>query len=406
MATYTFVAKDSVTGHRIKDSVEAETEQAAAKILIAKGLAPLEIKSNAKPGVSEFTTIRKHIPAKQRVIFSRQLATLINAGLPLIQSLRTVLDQTKNKNLQAVIAKVISDVEAGKSLSESLSKHPNVFDQVYISLVAAGEASGTLDLALDRLALQQEKDSEIVSKVRGAMVYPIIVIVVLLGVVTFMLLSVLPQVESLYSNMPGAKLPLITSILLAVSKAILTYWWAVLAFLIGAAFAFRKWSKTPGGKATLDALKLSAWPVAPLFKKLYMARFARTSATLAASGVPMIHMLSTTSSAVNNVHVSHSIDKAIEQVKGGKALSESLKGDPNFLDLVPDMIHIGEQSGQLDAMLARVADYYEKEVDTQIKSISTIIEPLMMLVVGIMALVIVAAVLLPIYGLAGQNLTN
>ena len=405
MATYTFTAKDGITGQKVKDFIDAETEQAAAKILISKGLSPLEIKAEKKTGVSaDISGIRRRIPTKQRVIFSRQLATLINAGLPLVQSLRTVLDQTKNKNLQAIIAKVISDVEAGKSLSESLGKHPQVFDQVYISLVAAGEASGTLDLALDRLALQQEKDAEIVSKVRGAMVYPIIVIVVLMAVVTFMLLSVLPQVESLYKNLPGAKLPLVTTVLLAISKTIINYWWIVAAAIVAGAFILRKWSKTPAGKEILDGLKLSAWPIAPLFRKLYMARFARTSATLAAAGVPMIKMLSTTGNAVNNVHVSRSIDKAIEQVKGGKALSEALKHDPYFLDLVPDMIHIGEQSGQLDAMLGRVADYYEKEVDTQIKSISTIIEPLMMLVVGVMALIIVAAVLLPIYGLAGQNL--
>lgn len=405
MASFTYVARDTRTGNKVKDELEAETENAAARMLVERGLAPLQI----FPKTSNATvvkSIRNRVGTKHRVIFSRQLSTLINAGLPLSQSLHTVLGQTKNKPLQAVISKVISDVEAGSSFSDSLSKHPQVFNDVYVSLVAAGEASGTLDVALDRLALQQEKDAEIVSKVRGALIYPIMVVFVLVGVVIFMLTSVLPQVETLYKNMPGAELPFITQVLLAVSKTILNFWWLLLAVLVGLAFGFRRWSKTAGGQEVLDNMKLHMWPVAPLFKKLYMARFSRTSATLTASGVPMIKMLSTTSKAVGNVHLTASVNRAIEEVKGGKPLSEALKGDPNFLDLVPDMIHIGEQSGQLDSMLGRVADYYEKEVDNQVKSISTVIEPVMMLVVGVMALVVVAAVLLPIYSLAGKNLVQ
>lgn len=405
MASFTYVARDTRTGSKVKDELEAETENAAARMLLERGLAPLQIfpkTSNA----TAIKSIRSRVGTKHRVIFSRQLSTLINAGLPLSQSLHTVLGQTKNKPLQAVISKVVSDIEAGSSFSDSLSRHPQVFNDVYVSLVAAGEASGTLDVALDRLALQQEKDAEIVSKVRGALIYPIMVVFVLVAVVIFMLTSVLPQVETLYKNMPGAELPFITQVLLATSKAIMNFWWLLLALLGGLAFGFRRWSKTPGGRDVLDNMKLHMWPVAPLFKKLYMARFSRTSATLTASGVPMIKMLSTTSKAVGNVHLTASVNRAIEEVKGGKPLSEALKGDPNFLDLVPDMIHIGEQSGQLDAMLGRVADYYEKEVDNQVKSISTVIEPVMMLVVGVMALIVVAAVLLPIYSLAGKNLVQ
>ena len=404
MPSFSYTARDTLSGNKVKDSIDAETERAAAKLLMERGLSPLEI--TPKTSAASAKGFKNKIRTKQRVIFSRQLSTLINAGLPLSQSLHTVLGQTKSKPLQAVITRLINDIEAGVSFSNALAKHPQVFDQVYISLVAAGEASGTLDVSLDRLALQQEKDAEIVSKVRGAMVYPIIVVFVLMAVVVFMLLSVLPQVESMYSNLPNAKLPFITAILLSLSKAILAYWWVVIAVLIGLVFAFRRWSRTTGGIETLDGFKLRMWPAAPLFRKLYMARFARTGSTLAASGVPMIKMLNTTAEAVGNVHVAHSVVLAVEKVKGGKPLSEAIQGDPNFLDLVPNMIHIGEQSGQLDEMLGRVADYYEKEVDTQIKSISTIIEPVLMLVVGVMALIIVAAVLLPIYGLAGQNLSG
>jgi type IV pilus assembly protein PilC len=401
-STFSYTARDNRTGEKVQSEVEAENERAAAKQLIDRGLAPLTIV--AKGQNLNIKGIKERVPAKQRVIFSRQLSTLINAGLPLVQSLNTIHGQIKNPALKNIVATVINDVEGGSALADSLAKHPKVFDDVYISLVAAGEASGTLDNALERLAVQQEKDADIVSKVRGAMVYPGIILVVLGLVLVFMLVTVLPQVRQLYDNLPGAKLPFITTVLLTVSHSIIKFWWLFIIFVIGGIIGFRRWAVTPQGKEALDAMKLRMWPVAPLFQKLYMARFARTSATLAASGVPMIKMLTTTAQAVDNVHISKSISRAVEDVKGGKSLSESLQNDPNFLDLVPNMIHIGEQSGALDDMLAKVADYYEKEVDNQIKAISTIIEPVMMIIVGVLALIIVAAVLLPIYSLAGKDL--
>jgi type IV pilus assembly protein PilC len=400
MATFSYTARDTRTGERVKAEIEADSQKAVTKNLMEKGLMPLDISQKEAKGGA---VLKNRVPTKAKVIFSRQLSTLINAGLPLSQSLHTVEGQTANKNLKIIISKVIGDVEAGSAFSEALGRHPQVFSDVFVSLVAAGEESGTLDMALDRLALQQEKDAEIVSKVRGAMIYPLIVMVVLGAVLVFMLTTVLPQVQQLYKNLPGAKLPVLTKMLLSLSHAMTHYWWIFLLGFIAAAFLFFRWSRTKQGEEALDGIKMHIWPVGPLFMKLYMARFARTSSTLAASGVPMLKMLSTTADAVGNVHIKNSIAKASEAVKGGKSLSQSLEGDPNFLDLVPNMIHIGEQSGSLDGMLGKVADYYEKEVDNQIKSVSTIIEPVMMLVVGVIALVVVAAVLLPIYSLAGTN---
>lgn len=402
MLTYVYTARESTSGKRISAEIEAEDERAAAKILMERGLAPLDITlKGERKGAG---AILGRISTKQKVIFSRQLSTLINAGLPLVQSLEHVRGQTGNKSLQAVIGKLITDVEAGSALSDALARHPKVFDIVYVSLIAAGETSGTLDRSLERLANQQEKDAEIISKVRGAMVYPFIVILVMIGVVTFMLVTVLPQVQSLYNSIPGASLPIFTRMLLAVSSFIRDFWWLVLIILGAGAFLTTRWARTGPGKQVIDRLKMKMWPIGPLFKKLYMARFARTASTLVGSGVPMLKMLSTTSSAINNVHVSKSINDAAEKVKGGKALSDALAGDPNFLELVPNMIRIGEQSGSLQDMLSKVADYYEKEVDNQIKSISTLVEPILMICIGIVALIIVAAVLLPIYSLAGKNL--
>jgi type IV pilus assembly protein PilC len=235
------------------------------------------------------------------------------------------------------------------------------------------------------------------------MIYPLIVLLVMLAVTGFMIIKVLPQVKGIYEGLPGASLPFVTRALLAVSDFITSKWWIVLIVLALMAFFGSRWARTLGGRTVIDKLKMRAWPIGTLFMKMYMARFARTGTTLVASGVPLIQMMEITAEAVDNVHISKSLHGAIEKVKGGKSIADALEGDPNFLVLVPNMLRIGEQSGALETMLAKVADYYEKEVDNEIKTISTIIEPVMMIVMGIMALIIVAAILLPIYGLVNQS---
>lgn len=399
MLNFNYQAKNASTGQKVKAQVQAENEQAAAKLIRDQGLTPLSIEPERAGGARRFTRIK----TKDKVLFSRQLSTLINAGLPLVQSLRQVAEQTTNKPLKVVINQVISDVEAGTAFSVALSKHPRVFNRVYVSLVAAGETSGTLDTGLERLADQQEKDADIVSKVRGAMIYPVIVLLVMMAVVTFMLVKVLPQVQSIYAGLPGTTLPLVTRVLLAVSHFVTHFWWLVIILLVLAVFGGSRWARTLGGRSVVDKFKMKAWPIGPLFMKMYMARFARTGTTLVASGVPLIQVLEITADAVDNVHIGNSLHRAIEKVKGGKALSEAIGKDPNFLELVPNMLRIGEQSGALETMLAKVADYYEKEVDNEIKAISTIIEPVMMVIMGIIAITIVAAILLPIYGLVNQS---
>src|SRR5487761_1359095 len=311
MLTFTYEAKNHNTGQKIKAQVQADSEQAAAKLISEEGLTPLKIKLDNKSGLFNLS----HVPTKDKVLFSRQLATLINAGLPLVQSLRQVVKQTTNKSLRVVINQIIADIEAGTSFSVALEKHPEVFNRVYVSLVAAGEASGTLDSGLERLADQQEKDADIVSKVRGAMIYPLIVLLVMIGVMTFMLVKVLPQVQSIYAGLKGVSLPLVTRVLLAMSYFLTHFWWIVLILVGLGAFFGTRWARTLGGRAVVDTVKMKAWPVGPLFMKMYMARFARTGTTLVASGVPLIQMLEITSEAVDNVHIKASLNKAIEKVK-------------------------------------------------------------------------------------------
>ena len=402
MLTFKYEARDPSTGQKIHAEVQAESEQAAAKLISKEGLSPLSIKP-VTTGGGLFGRFRNRIKTKDKVLFSRQLSTLINAGLPLVQSLRNVSGQTQNKALQVTITKLIVDIEAGSSFSGALGKYPDVFNEIFVNLVAAGEASGTLDAALARLADQQEKDAEIVSKIRGAMIYPIIVLVVMMGVVGFMVVTVLPQVEAIYKDIPGANLPLITRILLAVSHFIINYWWLTLIIVALIVFFGSRWARSLGGRDFIDGAKMKAPLFGPLFMKVYMARFTRTGQTLVASGVPLIQMLEIVARSINNIHLERSVTKAIEKVKGGKSLSASLEGDENFLELVPNMIHIGEESGSLEDMLAKTADYYEREVDNQIKTVSTIIEPVLMVILGIVAFTIVAAVLLPVYGLVNQT---
>jgi type IV pilus assembly protein PilC len=401
MLTYQYTAREPATGRHVRAEVQADSEASAVKLIQNEGLVPIEI-TLGRTSKSIFSKYTSRVKTRDKVLFSRQLSTLINAGLPLVQALRSVSAQTTSKPLKVVINEVITDVEAGSTLATTMAKHPAVFNQVYISLIAAGETSGTLDQALERLANQQEKDADIVAKVRGAMIYPIIVLIVMLAVVVFMLVKVLPQVQTLYEDIGGATLPLVTRILLGVSNLI-TKFWPVLAVVAAVVGVFTsKWARTVGGKTIIDKVKMRSWPIGGLYMKMYMARFSRTGTTLIASGVPLIQVLEITGKAVDNVHVQQSLTAATEKVKSGKSLGDALQGDPNFLELVPNMLKIGEQSGSMEQMLGKSADYYEKELDNEIKNIQTIIEPVMMILMGVMALTIVAAVLLPIYNLASQ----
>lgn len=402
MLTYDYRARNSATGEQVKGTIQADSESAAARLINEQGLTPTDIKLGGSSG-SIFGRFNNHVKARERVLFSRQLSTLINAGLPLLQALRSVNEQATSKALKVILNDVIASLEGGGTLSAALAKHPRVFNQVYISMIAAGETSGTLDKALDRLAIQQEKDADLVSKVRGAMAYPLVVVFVMLIVVGFMIVKVLPQVKNIYDGFDGVELPLLTRVLLAISDFVIHDWLIVVIVLALCIFFGTKYARTGAGKEVVDKFKMKAWPVGPLFMKMYMARFARTGSTLVASGVPLLQMLEITGKAINNIHIERSIMKASEKVRGGKSLADSLVVDRNFLPLVPSMLKIGEQSGSMEEMLAKAADYYEKEVDNQVAAISSIIEPVMMVLLGIVAFIIVAAVLLPIYGLAGNS---
>ncbi|HEV7951877.1 MAG TPA: type II secretion system F family protein, partial [Candidatus Saccharimonadales bacterium] len=274
MRKFDYQAKDGSTNKIVKATVQAESENAAAKLLIAQGFTPLEIKEVNEDG-NFLGRIKGRITTKDKIVFTRQLATLIGAGLPLSQSMHTVLEQTANKRLQGVIEDIVTSIEGGKSLTESFSKHPEVFDKVFLALIAAGEASGTLDESLQRVAAQQEKDAATMSKIKGALTYPVIVLVVIFGVMGFMLLTVVPQVEKLYSDLKKP-LPWLTQGMVSAADFAIAYWWLVIIVLIAVIYFARQYLKTNSGIRAMDSFKLNVPLFSGMFRKLYMARLART----------------------------------------------------------------------------------------------------------------------------------
>lgn len=397
MKKFAYEARDQSSNKITKATLQADSETAAAHLLIEQGFTPLVIKEQTDQG-NFLARLSGRITTKDKVVFTRQLATLIGAGLPLAQSLHTVLEQTQNKQLQAIIQEVTASVEGGKALSESFAKHPQVFDAVFIALVSAGELSGTLDDSLQRVANQQEKDAATTSKIRGALTYPIIVLVVIFGVMAFMLFTVVPQVEKLYHDLKKT-LPWITQIMVSIANFLQHYWWIVIIVLGIAVYFFIQYLKTEPGIKFKDTFKLNVPLFGKMFRKLYMARFTRTGQTLLSTGVSMLDMLAITSKAINNTILSQGILRAAEKVKGGKALSVALQPEDYILSLVPQMIKIGEQSGRIDEMMGKVAQVYEDELDEEIRTISTAIEPILMVVLAIVAGGMVGAILLPIYSL-------
>ena len=397
MNKYSYEARDAASNKIVKSTVQAESEIAAAKLLSAQGFTPLKIElEDDRAGIIKQFTNR--VTTKDKIVFTRQLATLIGAGLPLSQSMRTVHEQTQNKSMQQIVQEIIGDIEGGRSLSDAFNKHPKVFDNVYLALVSAGEASGTLDEALRRVAAQQEKDAAMMSKIKGALTYPIIVLLVIVAVLGFMLVAVVPQVKNLYKDL-NKELPLLTKIMVDTADFFINYWWIVIIVAGIGVYFLIQYLKTEAGIKTKDTFKLNVPMFSGMFRRLYMARFTRTGQTLMSTGVAMLDMLNITSTAVNNTVVAEGIDRAAEKVKGGKSLSSSLRNEDYFLEMVPQMISIGEQSGKIDEMMGKCAQIYEDELDEEIRTISTAIEPVLMVVLAVVAGGMVGAILFPIYSL-------
>lgn len=400
MRRFIYTAKDNKTGRIMKGAIQADSEKVAGKLLIDQGYLPEKIVDDAE-NKSWLAKFQNRISTKDRIVFTRQFATLIGAGLPLANSLKTVLEQTQSKPMRSVVESILADVEAGKTLAESFAKYPETFNRVYLALIKAGEASGTLDDALRNLAEQEEKDAAMMSKVRGALIYPAILLTVIISVVIFMVVVVVPQVANLYKDL-NKQLPILTAILVAVANFVINYWYIVLGMVVFIVWFLYQFKRTEVGIKWFDTAKLNVPVFKKMFWRLYNARFARTAQMLLATGVSMLESLKIASDAMNNVILEDELAKARSKVQAGKPLSVALKDKGYILPLVPQMASIGEQSGKIDEMLGKAAQVYSDELDEQVRTISTLIEPILLVVMAILVGGIVGAVLFPIYALVND----
>lgn len=396
MKRFNYKAIEKKTRKSVSGTIQAESEREAGKLLVEQGYIPEKLVDADAGGV--LAKLTNKVATKDRIIFTRQFATLIGAGLPMARSLKTAAEQSTSKPMKAVIEDISASVEAGKSLSEALGTHPDVFGDVYLSLVAAGEVSGTLDTALARLAAQDEKDASMISKIRGAMVYPMIIFGVIIVVLAFMMIEVVPEVRKLYEDMDKA-LPSITQVLVNISDFFANQWWIVLLMLVGIVYVINAYRKTDSGKKTFSLFKLNVPIFNTLFQRLYMTRFSRTMEMLLGTGVSMLDSMKISARATSNYYMEQQFNEAAEKVKSGKPLSESIEDLDYILPLVPQMISIGEQSGKIDEMIGKAAEVYENELDEKIANISTLIEPVLMVIMAALIGVVIAGTLLPIYSL-------
>lgn len=397
---FRYQAKD-ISGNLLEGVVVAEDQRHAETVIQDNGLTILNLEIIKQNLFDKLWPFGKSVPAKEKVLFSRQLATLIGAKVSIMQSLRILEDQVSNPHLKSVIQETISSIEGGNSFSLSLTRHPEVFSNVYVQVVHTGELSGSMDQSLNYLADQIEKDYDLTSKVKSAMTYPLFILSALIVVGSLMFLFILPNLTVILEQQ-GGKLPFITVVLIAFTKFFKIYWWT---FIIGgfAIFAALKYYvSTPPGRRVFDRLKIVSPILGPIFEKIYVARFSRNLSTLVLAGIPIIKALQVVSELVNNVIYRDIIMEAADRLAAGKSIAESLAGHKEIPVIVTQMIQVGEQSATLTDILQKLASYYEKEVDTKIGTLTTLMEPIIMLVLGLAVGILVAGILMPIYNLASN----
>lgn len=395
---FTYQAKDHEGGLK-KGYVVAANQAKAEQLLTESGLIIIDLVAQKESIFDKLNYFTQRVSYKDLVIFSRQLATLVSARVPILQGLRILESQVGTKGLQKITSELITSVEAGESLSLALSKHPQVFGNIYVNLVRSGEASGRVAEALTSLADQLEKDYQIRAKVKSALTYPGFVLAALVIVGVLMFKFVLPNLLSILKEQ-GGSLPPLTRGLISFSDFFQVYWWLVLLVLAALAVFVRAYIATDSGRYLWDRYKTSIPVIGFLFKRLYMARFARNFATLVAGGIPIIQALKIVSEVINNVVYRDIIIEASVAVTNGQSVSESLAAHKEFPPLVTQMMRVGEQTAELDTILLKIASFYEREVDNSIGMLSSLLEPIIMLVLGLGVGVLVVGILMPIYNLA------
>jgi type IV pilus assembly protein PilC len=387
------------SGEVKKGVMEAENVGSVEERLKLQLLVPVSVHKQPRELVLPFGT---GVKTTDVVIFTRMFATMIDAGLPIVQCLEILSSQAENKRFGKILASVKASVEGGLTLSDALGKHPKVFDDLYVNLVAAGEAGGILDGILQRLSIYMEKAMKLKRRVKGAMVYPISIICIAALVVTILLTKVIPVFEKMFKDFGGGKLPAPTRVVIQISHALAHYLPFIVAFLIAAGIAMRFILRTPKGRRTFDGLLLKLPVLGPVLRKVVVARFTRTMGTLLTSGVPILDALEICGKTAGNVVVQEGLMFARAQIAEGKDMATPLMQTALMPPMVVQMIGVGEQTGALDAMLSKIADFYEEEVDVAVASMTSLIEPIMMVFLGAVIGGMVIAMYLPIFEMAGN----
>lgn len=383
--------------------VVAADQAKAERLLIENGLAIISLEQEQDNVFEKINPFGKSVSHKDLVLFSRQLATLISARVPIIQALRILQEQVDSKYLLSIIDDLIAAVQNGESLSGAMAKHNNVFGNVYVNLVMSGEVSGSLDKSLVYLADQLEKDYELTAKVKSAMTYPVFVLVALVGIALLMFKFVIPNLTSVLVEQ-GGSLPPVTVAIIDFSAFFSVYWWLVLLIIAGLILGFRFYINTVSGRYNWDTLKIRFPIIGNIFVKIYLARFSRNLSTLVLGGIPIIKAIQIVGEVISNVVYRDILMETVSQIQAGKSISEGLIGHPNeFPSIVTQMVKVGEQTAQLDEIMGKLASFYEKEVDNKVATLTTLLEPIIMIILGIGVGILVAGILLPIYNLASTS---
>jgi general secretion pathway protein F len=401
MSVFEYIALDE-KGNQVKGFIDASGVAAARQQLRDENVYPVEInpsqsKKESAASAALKINVWERVSTGQVAVFTRQLSTLLGAGLPLVPSLSILMQQEKNPLLKKTLAQIRERVNEGKSLTDSMAEFPRIFPPLYLNMVRAGEASGTINLVLERLADFSENQQALMSKIRSALAYPIIMFFIGSMVIFLLMTFVVPKITEIFTDM-NQTLPLITTILITVSHFLKSFWWIILLLLAAAVIVFRYFtSGTDAGRRVWDSAKLKIPVWGSINRKIAIARFCRTLATLLQSGVPLLAAMEIVRNIVNNVHIGDAIHQAAKDLEEGKGLSEPLTATGLFPPLVTEMIAVGEQSGSLEAMLNRIAVAYENESQANIMVMTSLLEPLMILFMGLVVGFIVVSILLPIF---------
>jgi len=402
MATFHFNARKPSGGIE-EGQLEAADKQEAIKLLRSRELMPLELREGKeRSGALELNFLRrKKVSLQEKIIFTRQLAVMTKAGLPLLKALGALKKQSENRYFQEVLTGLIEKVEGGQPLSQALGHYPKVFSEIELAVIKAGEQTGKLAEVLLTLAIQQEKDASLISKIKGAMIYPAVILIALLGVVILVIFMVLPNLEQVFTDI-GGDLPLQTKILMGGSGAIRHYAWLIILIGVGLYFAAHYYCRTPRGRVVYDVVKLRLPVFGGLTKKVYMARFSRTMAMLIQSSLPILQSIEIIKKTIQNVLYEQAFDRIEQLVRTGEPFSAAVDKEKVFPPMVSQLTSLGEQSGELDSVLLEVAEFYDKEVDQITKNLTTLIEPFLLILMGVGVAFIATAVLGPIYSLASK----